>query len=424
MPLDFDTIVIGAGIVGSSCAYKIAQSARRTLLLEQFSLGHVHGSSHGASRIIRCTHSDPTFLPFALDAYNEWELLQQKVVENERGGEGAAKENVQQQQQLVIKNGLLTLDVEMAQTERRAHILHQWGRRHEILRGGAAIQRRFPHLVGYGEQWSAVYEPDGGTMLAENCLKTVQAQFLAQGGNAQLNANEPVLNILPKMEAQQPEHSPASFVEVQTSKGKYRAENVVVAVGGWLSQLVPDLPLQAKPSVIGVYFWRVQSRPELFRPLAADVGGSPNLVISDELGQELFALPAIDYPNAVKFAIHLPMPISKMNEMGEFRAPEWMHAIPAAHIAKHLPDLDSTDPMHKCTCIYTMTDDVNFIVDQHPSQRNIFIAGGFSGTGFKFALTIGKVMAKWVSGEQGPPELDMRPFRLDRNIDVRQKARL
>jgi flavin-dependent dehydrogenase len=32
---DFDTIVVGAGIVGSGCAYKIAKSGRKTLLIEQ-----------------------------------------------------------------------------------------------------------------------------------------------------------------------------------------------------------------------------------------------------------------------------------------------------------------------------------------------------------------------------------------------------
>jgi len=90
-PQTFDTIVIGAGIIGSGCAYKIAKSGQKTLLLEQvyldfkkkfsfnfpkFSLGHAHGSSHGASRIIRCTHGEPHILPFALDAFKEWEELE------------------------------------------------------------------------------------------------------------------------------------------------------------------------------------------------------------------------------------------------------------------------------------------------------------------------------------------------------------
>lgn len=71
-----------------------------------------------------------------------------------------------------------------------------------------------------------------------------------------------------------------------------------------------------------------------------------------------------------------------------------------------------------------MTDDVKFIVDRHPLHKSIFIAGGFSGTGFKFALTMGKVMARWVNGKPEPPDLDMSPFRVDRANDGRTKARL
>ena len=47
-----------------------------------------------------------------------------------------------------------------------------------------------------------------------------------------------------------------------------------------------------------------------------------------------------------------------------------------------------------------MTPDEMFIVDRHPQKANIFIAGGFSGTGFKFALTIGKLMVQMVNKQK------------------------
>jgi len=43
---------------------------------------------------------------------------------------------------------------------------------------------------------------------------------------------------------------------------------------------------------------------------------------------------------------------------------------------------------------YDMTPDNNFIIDLLPGFKNIFIAGGFCGTGFKFAPIIGKIMAE------------------------------
>src|SRR6187397_488635 len=52
----YDIIVIGAGGVGSAAAYHCARDGKRVLLLEQFTVGHTRGSSHGGSRIIRYTH--------------------------------------------------------------------------------------------------------------------------------------------------------------------------------------------------------------------------------------------------------------------------------------------------------------------------------------------------------------------------------
>ncbi|KAI3418750.1 hypothetical protein GPALN_007854 [Globodera pallida] len=410
--LDFDTIVVGAGIVGSACAYKIAKTGRRTLLLEQFPLDHKFGSSHGASRIIRLSHSQPHWVRLAQDAYREWDQLHELD-----GGDT-----------LYIRNGLLTLDTDWSQTQIRASALEQFGVPHEVFRGGGAIQRRFPHLHNYDERWSALYEPGGGTILAENCLRTVQKQFLRLGNSlAKIQDNERVLAFVPwdgdepsddgkgKTAANSDEHPlperQRAFVEVQTTKRKYFAENVVVAAGGWLSLLLPDLPLRAQPHLIGVNFWRVISNPELFRAEA----NSPNL-ISLETGEELFALPGTDYPNTIKFAVHLGVEVSDLQRRAEMKPPEWAQSLVAQHLARHFPDVDCTAPVIKDTCIYTMTDDLQFIVDRHPRHKNVFVVGGFSGTGFKFALTIGTVLAEWANGEGTPPHIDVSPFRLDRRI--------
>lgn len=41
MDIVYDTIVIGAGVEGSSTAYQLAKNGQRTLLLEQVSISYI-----------------------------------------------------------------------------------------------------------------------------------------------------------------------------------------------------------------------------------------------------------------------------------------------------------------------------------------------------------------------------------------------
>nr|XP_054774792.1 peroxisomal sarcosine oxidase-like [Lytechinus pictus] len=75
----FDVVVIGAGIEGSAAAYYSARDGRRVLLLEQYSLPHTRGSSHGGSRITRLAESDERFQKFSSESYALWEELEKET---------------------------------------------------------------------------------------------------------------------------------------------------------------------------------------------------------------------------------------------------------------------------------------------------------------------------------------------------------
>ena len=44
-------------------------------------------------------------------------------------------------------------------------------------------------------------------------------------------------------------------------------------------------------------------------------------------------------------------------------------------------------------CMYTLTPDQHFVIDQHPGHANLILCGGFSGHGFKFAPVVGEIGA-------------------------------
>ena len=74
---DADIVVVGGGIVGAATARALAGGSGAVVLLEQFELGHAHGSSHGTSRIFRLNYPDERFVRLAQAASTAWRELEE-----------------------------------------------------------------------------------------------------------------------------------------------------------------------------------------------------------------------------------------------------------------------------------------------------------------------------------------------------------
>src|SRR5687767_3554376 len=73
----YDVIVVGVGAMGAATCYQLARRGVRVLGLEQFSIVHGFGSSHGHTRMIRLAyfeHAD--YVPLLRRAYQLWEELE------------------------------------------------------------------------------------------------------------------------------------------------------------------------------------------------------------------------------------------------------------------------------------------------------------------------------------------------------------
>src|SRR5580692_2524274 len=80
MAESFDVIVIGLGAHGSSALYHLAGTGGKVVGIDQYVPPHVHGSSHGQSRIIReAYHENPVYVPFVRAAYGLWDELQREA---------------------------------------------------------------------------------------------------------------------------------------------------------------------------------------------------------------------------------------------------------------------------------------------------------------------------------------------------------
>src|SRR5690242_11258158 len=77
--MTYDVIVLGIGGMGAAAAAELARRGRKVLGLEQFSLGHDRGSSHGRLRVIRKAYYEhPNYVPLVRRAYERWYDLEQR----------------------------------------------------------------------------------------------------------------------------------------------------------------------------------------------------------------------------------------------------------------------------------------------------------------------------------------------------------
>jgi len=343
----------------------------------QFPLPHTRGSSHGGSRIIRYAHTSPSYIPLVVDSYKQWAELEQAT-----------------HQQLFKQTGLLWMSDSDSIAERAALLAH-FKMEHEVLTN-EQVERRFPQFK-YDNSWTGLYDPKAGVLFANRCLSAFQDEFRRLGGT--IHDGEAVSRF-----------DPGPTVTIATARTTYTADSVVLCLGSWLGHFLKDLQLPVEPVAVRVCYWQAKE-PEKYSPDAF-----PCLIVTTPSGEELYGLPIVEYPDMIKLCRHDGAKVHPDNRDQPSSGIDPHIAVPQAHVAKHLPGLISDRPAIVDACMYTMTPDHMFILDRHPRFANVVIGGGFSGAGFKFAPTVGQVLALLAVGRTTP--FDLSAFRLSRHFSA------
>ncbi len=75
-----------------------------------------------------------------------------------------------------------------------------------------------------------------------------------------------------------------------------------------------------------------------------------------------------------------------------------------ALLARRFPALATAPVLEGRVCQYERSPLGDFLLDRHPEARNVWLAGGGSGHGFKMGPAIGELMAKQVMDNSAVPE--------------------
>ncbi|XP_045172075.2 peroxisomal sarcosine oxidase-like [Mercenaria mercenaria] len=253
-------------------------------------------------------------------------------------------------------------------------------------------RKRYPKL-SLPSDYELVLDKTGGMLRADKMLQALQRQFQRYGGT--LRDGEPMLDLYP-----------GDIVSIKTIKGVHRAKSVVLALGAWAAKFLPrigvNVPLE--PLKITVCYWEEKNGNhysfENFPAFVSESGEGNNTI---------YGLPSEEYPGLVKICLHHGPKIDPDNRNGVDN--EWVLDTIKMIVRTHFPTLEK-EPSVVETCIYTNTPDTDFVLDVHPSWKNVVIAAGFSGHGFKLAPVVGKVLAQLATGQQ--PSYDMSYSKIDR----------
>src|SRR3712207_1531217 len=232
----YDVIVAGLGGMGSAAAYQLAARGKRVLGLEQFSPAHDRGSSHGRSRIIRQAYfEDPSYVPLLLRAYELWERL-----ERETG-----------QELMTLTGGLMIGRRESELVSGSVRSAEEHGLSYELL-DAEGIRERFPPFSP-DPGTVALYEEKAGFVRPE---ETVRAHLDRAGSlGADLRFEEPILSW----------EALGDGVRVETQRGSYEAERLVITPGAWAPQLLADLGLPLEVTRQVMYWFEPASGLDLDR---------------------------------------------------------------------------------------------------------------------------------------------------------------
>jgi len=352
--------------MGSAAAWHLAGRGRDVLLLERFEPGHTNGASHGASRNFNQAYSDPTYVAMLAEALPLWRDLE---------AESAT--------QLLTTTGIVNHGANPG-----------FDAVHAAL-GAAGIPAEFLPPDEAARRWPGIrfdsrvlFTPDAGRLHADRSVAALQSGATARGAEVRHGARVVSLRVLGDDEVR------VTFEASGTTRSVV-ARRVVVSVGAWTSKLL--VGVAEHPALVVT-----QEQPAHFavrEPDAAWPGfnhaPSPGDPSYDYWYSGVYGM--ITPGEGVKAGWHGTGPVLDPDARTFVPEPVQLAAL-QRYAREWLPGVDA-ESFVPISCTYTTSPDSDFVLDR---VGPVVVAAGFSGHGFKFTPTVGRILADLVEGLPAP----------------------
>lgn len=370
---DYDVVIIGAGAMGSATAYYLAKAGKKVLLAEQFEFLHKKGSSHGDSRIIRKTYVSKHFSNMMDQAYLLWEEVQKEAGKS-----------------VIRKTGGLDFGPEDNEYLRDTlDICQKQGFNYEKL-DTHELRVRYP-MLQIPDGYIGIYQPDAGIIHAKNAVAMFQE--LATNHGAILQDHAKVISI----------DNSKNKILLDLKGEQIRTDKLIITAGGWLKYILKKININLDITVWKLSYGYYQVK---------DISTYENFPIFICMENKIFyGFPINERSNSMKIGPHYTIETFEDADQRDFNPnPKLINQV-NQFVKNRFLGIDDT-PIETDTCLYTMTETEDFILDTLPSDKRIIIAGGFSGHGFKFTPLIGKIVSQLALEDE--VEIDLRPFKISK----------
>jgi len=390
MNFDGEAIVIGLGAIGAATLYQLARRGSRVLGIDRYAPPHAQGSSHGESRITRLAVGEgDAYVPIVRRSHAIWRELEKATgatIYADTGGLVLAP--VRSSAPSGGRTDFLRRTIAIAQ---RHHIAH------EVL-DADAIGRRFPQFQLQGDELG-YFEPEAGFVRPEAAIAAQLQQALVHG--ARVHNGVRVLGIEPVGER----------VRVVTTGGRHLADRVVLAAGPWLPDFIEAPTRKAWAGSVAVYrqvmYWF--DAGEAAPSFAA--GRFPVFIWAYGDGDEdsFYGFPAsAAHPTRIKVASAQRSVTTTADDVDREVSADEAAQMFRTRVAGRLR-LHDERPVDARTCLYTVTPDRQFLIDELHDLPAVLVASACSGHGFKHSAGLGAALAERLLGLA--PTLDLQSFR-------------
>lgn len=357
-----DVVIIGAGSIGASAAFYLANAGCKVLVVDSVpSVGQ--GSNKKAIGGIRATHSDPAKVRLCLrsiDIFKSWHDIYGDEIEWVQGGYCFVAYHEKEEQALK----------EVAAKQRNLGLNINWLDRQQLLELVPDLNPE--NLLG------GTFSPEDGNaspLLATHAFYTHAHQL-----GAQFHFNENVIEILTQS---------GRVCGLKTDRATYGADVIINSAGAWASEIgqLVGINIPVKPDAHESAI--TEAVAHFFKPMIVDIRpapGSSNFYFYQHFtGQIVFCItpsPQIWGFDQRETSNFLPMVARRMIEV--------------------MPRLKNIRVRRTWRGLYPMTPDGNPIIGWAKELDGFLLAVGMCGQGFMLGPGVGELLARMVTHQLAP----------------------